>query len=585
MGLIQNPPLSHASLRRVLALARPEWRLLLLGTCFLFIGSAGGLLFPQAIRVILDEALTTATLDMVNDTTLWMLGVCFIQSVAIGLRFAFFNIAGERIVSNLRERLYRSLLEQEIAFFDQHRTGGLTSRLSTDTALIQGAVSTHIAIMLRNATTLIGGLALLLYTSPRLTLVMLAVVPPVTLGALFYGRKARQLARDAQAAVAEANEVAAESLYGIQTVQAFVAEDAERRSYGRAIGKALALARTRIVSSGFFMGGTGFTGLASTLLVFWYGTHMVVSGDITVGGLTSFLMYTLMVVMAVGALSELWAEFMKAGGATERVFELIDRTPAISVSGGERPANMEGHLRFRDVSFSYPTRRDVPVLQGLDLDVAPGEVVALVGHSGAGKSTVASMLMRFYDPDRGAILVDETDLRTLDVRWLRQNIGIVSQEPTLFSGSIADNIRYGRTDATDAEVEAAARVANAHDFVSRFPEGYRTRVGERGIQLSGGQKQRVAIARAVLKDPRLLILDEATSALDSESEHLVKEALDRLMVGRTTLIIAHRLSTVAGVDRIFVLDQGRVVQHGNHEALITQDGLYKRLVERQFIAA
>jgi ATP-binding cassette subfamily B protein len=292
-----------------------------------------------------------------------------------------------------------------------------------------------------------------------------------------------------------------------------------------------------------------------------------------------------MVAFSLSTIADIWAEFMRASGAAERVFELLDRKPEIPATGGERLPAVQGRVEFRDVHFSYPSRPDVPVLQGIHLTLEPGEVVAIVGPSGAGKSTLAALLARMYDPQGGHLELDGRDLKTLDPEWLRQRIGTVAQEPLLFSSSVVDNIRYGRMGATLEEVQAAARAANAHDFITRFPEGYDTLVGERGVQLSGGQKQRVAIARAVLKDPRILVLDEATSALDAESEHLVKDALERLMKGRTTLIIAHRLSTVVGADRVLVLEGGKVVQSGSHAALMTQDGLYRRLVERQFVAA
>jgi ATP-binding cassette subfamily B protein len=299
----------------------------------------------------------------------------------------------------------------------------------------------------------------------------------------------------------------------------------------------------------------------------------------------SFLIYTLTVAFSLGALADLWGDFMRAAGAAERVFELLDRAPAIPVEGGESPDRVEGRVELAGVDFTYPTRPDAPVLRGVSLAVEPGEVVAVVGQSGAGKSTLAHLLTRFYDPTAGTVSLDGRDLRGLDPSWLRGHIGVVSQEPMLFSSSIAENIRYGVPGATDAEVESAARAANAHEFIERFPDGYATKVGERGVQLSGGQKQRVAIARAVLKNPRVLILDEATSALDAESEHVVQEALDRLLVGRTTLVIAHRLSTVQGADRVVVLDGGRVVQQGTHAELVAEAGLYRRLVERQFVAA
>ncbi|MEE2752091.1 MAG: ATP-binding cassette domain-containing protein, partial [Myxococcota bacterium] len=316
----------------------------------------------------------------------------------------------------------------------------------------------------------------------------------------------------------------------------------------------------------------------------WFGGNMLVEGTLSIGELTSFLLYTLTVAFSLSALSSLYEDFMKALGASERVFELMDRTPTIE-SGTEKPTAIKGHIRFEHLDFAYPSRPDLPVLQDLDLELRPGEVVALVGHSGSGKSTVAALLSRLYDPQAGHIQMDSHPYETLDVNWVREQVGVVSQEPILFATSIRNNILYGQPNASLEEVMAAAKASNAHDFIQGFPEGYDTRVGERGVRLSGGQKQRVAIARALLKDPRVLVLDEATSALDAESEHLVQEALDRLMEGRTTLIIAHRLSTVRDADRVCVLDAGRIVQEGNHQSLVEQGGLYRRLVEHQFAKA
>jgi ATP-binding cassette subfamily B protein len=511
--------------------------------------------------------------------------IALVQAVAVSLRFTLFSVAGERIVARLRVDLFRSLMRQEIAFFDERRTGELTSRLASDTTTLQNAVSVNISMGLRFAASVIGGIGLLFYTSPRLTLLMLSVVPPVALGAVAYGRRVRKLSRDVQDALARGGEVAEEALAGVRTGRAFAAEEAEIRRYGDAVMGSFELARRRVRMAGTFMGAASFGAYGAAGLVLWYGGHLVSNGELTLGELTSFLVYTLLVAFSLGGLSDLWADFNKAGGAAARVFELLDRAPSIAASGGERPARVEGRVELRDVRFTYPTRKDAPVLRGIDLTIAPGEVVALVGPSGSGKSTLAALLMRLYDPDRGEIRLDGRDLRALDPEWLRRQIGVVAQEPLLFSCSIADNIRYGRATATDDEVALAAKVANAHDFVSRFPDGYATLVGERGVQLSGGQKQRVAIARALLKDPRLLVLDEATSALDAESEHLVKEALDRLREGRTTLVIAHRLSTVKDAHRVLVIDGGTIVQSGEHAALMAEDGLYRRLVERQFVAA
>ncbi|MDY7226879.1 ABC transporter ATP-binding protein [Hyalangium rubrum] len=557
----------------------------MLGTVFLALGSGMGLLYPQAMRFIIDEALGERNRDLIDRAALVMLAILAVQAIAVALRYYLFTTAGERVVTRLRQDLFASLMSQEVGFFDERKTGELTNRLASDTTVLQNTVSANISMVLRNGAQALGGIAMLFYTSPVLTLVMLAVVPPVAVGAVAYGRRVRKLSKEVQDALAASNEVAEESLSGVRTVRAFAAEKQEVQRYRGAVGKAFELARGRIRQSATFMGVASFSGFTAAAAVLWYGGRLVVDGALTVGGLTSFLVYSLFVAFALGALTELWADFMRASGAAERVFELMDRKPSIPITGGERPAAIQGRVELRDVRFSYPARSDVQVLQGIDLTIQPGEVVAIVGPSGAGKSTIASMLTRLYDPQGGQVVLDGKDLKALDPEWLRQQIGIVAQEPLLFSSSIADNIRYGRAGASDAEVEAAARAANAHDFVSRFPEGYKTLVGERGVQLSGGQKQRVAIARAMLKDPRLLILDEATSALDAESEHLVQEALERLMKGRTTLIIAHRLSTVIGADRVMVLEGGRVVQSGSHSALMGQEGLYRRLVERQFVAA
>jgi ABC transporter fused permease/ATP-binding protein len=579
-------PARSASLQRILTLARPELGRLAIGVVFLAIGSGMSLLFPQAIRLLIDDALgPRKDIAAIDRAALWLVLVFVVQAISVALRFSLFTTAGERVVARLRSDLFEHLMGQEVAFFDQHKTGELTNRLASDTTVLQSTVSVNISMALRFLATVVGGIGFLVYTSPRLTLLMLSVVPPVALGAVGYGRKVRKLSRDVQDALAQSSEVAEEALSGLRTVRAFAAEEHEVRRYTERITASFELARKRIRASSSFMGVVVFAGNSAAALVLWYGGHLVVEGKMTVGGLTSFLVYTLLVAFSLGGLSDLWADLMKATGAAERIFELLDRAPVIEAPGGAELPRIEGKLDFRGVRFSYPARGDVEVLKGIDLSIRSGEVIALVGSSGAGKSTIASLLLRLYDPDGGCILLDGADLRELSPGWLRRQIGVVSQEPLLFATSIADNIRYGRSHATDEEVEAAARAANAHDFILKFPEGYRTLVGERGVQLSGGQKQRVAIARAVLKDPRLLVLDEATSALDAESEHLVKEALDALMKGRTTLVIAHRLSTVRGADRVLVMDGGRIVQSGNHAALSAEEGLYRRLVERQFVTA
>ncbi len=580
-----SPPrvAARASLRRLLALARPEWRRIAAGTLFLAIGSGTSLLYPQGVRILVDGALAGRDLRLIDRAALAMAVVSLVMGLAIGARAVLFATAGERVVARLRERLYRAIVDQEIGFFDARRTGELMSRLASDTQVLQNAVASNVSVALRNGAQALGGVVFLFLTSPVLASIMLLIVPGIAIGAVVYGRRVRRLARKVQDALAEAGEIAEESIAGIRTVRSFVAEEKEAGRYAGAVGRALALARQRIVASATFMATASAASYAAAALVLWYGGRLVARGAMSVGDLTSFLIYTLIVAFSLGGVADVWADFMRAAGAAERVFELLDRAPAMPPAGGLVPAQAVGRVALAQVRFAYPTRTDVLVLDGFDLEVAPGEIVAVVGPSGAGKSTIAALVSRLYDPQRGQVLFDGHDVRALDPRWLRANIGVVAQEPILFSTTIAENIRYGRPDATMAEVLAAARAANAAAFVERFPDGYETLVGERGVQLSGGQKQRVAIARAVLKDPRLLILDEATSALDAESEGLVKEALDRLMRGRTTIVIAHRLSTVKDAERVVVLDGGRIVQSGPHRRLVAEEGLYRRLVEKQFV--
>ena len=588
----ESPPSVRISaLRRLATLARPEAGALVAGTVSLAVGTGATLLYPQAIRLVIDGALGRGSRilgsgsGLLDRAALALAALALVQGVAGALRQALFSLAGERVVARLRRDLHRHILDQEIAFFDERRTGELTSRLAADTVALQSAVSANVSMALRNLAMVVGGVGFLFYTSPSLTLVMLSVSPAVAAGAVVYARRIRRLSRDAHDALAAAGEIAEESISGVRTVRSFDAEGREAARYGGAIQRAFALARRRVLAGSAFLAGAMTGAYFSVAMVLWYGGRLVAREALSVGGLTSFLVYALFVAMSLWALADLWADFHRALGAAERVFELQDRVPRLPIGGGVIPARVEGHLSLESIHFSYPARPDSPVLRGLDLDIQPGEIVALVGPSGAGKSTVAALVARMYDPERGRIRLDGRDLRELDPHWLRQRIGAVSQEPILFSTTIADNIRYGRPQASDAEVEAAARAANAHEFIAGFPGAYSTPVGERGLQLSGGQKQRVAIARAVLKDPRVLLLDEATSALDAESEQLVKEALERLMAGRTTLIIAHRLSTVMGADRVVVLEAGQVVQHGSHASLLREDGPYRRLVERQFAAA
>ncbi len=571
-------------LRRLLALARPEWRALSAGLFFLLVGSTGSLAFPQGLRFILDEALGRRDAHVIDRAAMIMIGVLTLQAAASSLRYVLFTTTGERIVARLRKDVYAAILRQEVAFFDARKTGELTSRLASDTTILQNTVSVNVSMSLRSLATLIGGLGALVWTSPRLTAVMLLVVPPVAIGAVMYGRRVRALSRDVQDALAKSSTIAEESLSGLRTVRSFAAERLEVARYAEAVETSFGIAKRRSRMGGSFDFVASVAAFSAGTMVLWYGGHLVLDGSMTVGQLTSFFVYTLVVAFALAALSDVWADFMKASGAGARIFEILDREPEM-VPGKLRPETVRGEVSLEHVSFRYPARPEALVLDDVSLVLRPGEVVALVGPSGSGKSTIASLLARLYDPELGRVLVDGRDVRDLDAEWLRTTVGAVSQEPLLFARSVADNIRYARPEATLAEVEDAARTANAYDFVSAFPDGFDTLVGERGVQLSGGQKQRIAIARAVLKNPKILVLDEATSALDAESESLVKEALDRLMTGRTTLVIAHRLSTVRDADRVVVIDHGTIVDEGTHDSLVARDGLYKKLVEKQFAGA
>ncbi|HXG68004.1 MAG TPA: ABC transporter transmembrane domain-containing protein [Blastocatellia bacterium] len=574
---------SPRDLLRLLSYAKPYRLRLAIALLSLLIASAFGLTFPQVVRYIIDAAFVYKDSALLNRAGLALLGVFAGQAAFSFLRSYLLAYVGERVVADVRTQLYAHLMSLPASFYASRRVGELTSRLSSDVSIIQTVTTGSLMELLRQSLFLVGGITLIAVTNPRLTLIMLGIIPLVVLSATYYGRYVRRMSTKVQDRLAEANSVLDETISAIRIVQSFVREDYEHRRYSEKVREALRLAMRRAVASGGFIAFIVFAVYGGIASVLWFGSRMVIEGQITAGELIAFVLYTFVVGGSIGGVSELYGQFQQAIGATRRIFELLDTRPEIRDSADAMPlTNVRGHVRFEDARFTYPDERGLEILKGVSLEARHGEIIALVGPSGAGKSTLVALIPRFYDVTAGRILIDGHDVRGIQLRSLRQAIGLVPQETVLFSGTIRENIAYGKLDATDAEIEAAARAAHAHEFIKEFPDGYETVVGERGVKLSGGQRQRIAIARALLKDPTILILDEATSSLDSESEQLVQDALDTLMQNRTTFVIAHRLSTVRRANRIIVLDEGRIVEEGSHEELLANEGLYKQLYDLQF---
>lgn len=541
----------------------------------------------QGLRLLVDRGFAAGDAEALNLALLGLVVLSVILSAATFARFYLVSWLGERVVADLRVAVFSRVLTLNPGFFELTKTGEVLSRLTTDTTLLQTIVGSSASMALRNALGLIGGLIMLFVTNPKLTLLLLLVVPVVVVPVLVIGRRVRRASRESQDRVADVGSYAEESLNAIRTVQAFTHEPVERTRFGGEVRDAFETAVRRTRLRGILSSTVIVLVFTSISFVLWVGGHDVMAGRMTGGELAAFVFYGTLVSVSVGILSEVYGQLLQAAGATERLVELLEEEPAVAAPATPTalPVPAEGRVSFQDVTFHYPSRPEEAAVAGLSIEIAPGETVALVGPSGAGKSTVFQLLLRFYDPLSGRILLDGVDLRDADTTAIRQRMALVSQEPVIFSTDALENIRYGNPDATDAEVQAAARQAAADQFITRLPDGYRTFLGEKGVRLSGGERQRIAIARAILRDPAILLLDEATSALDSENETLIQGALAELKKNRTTLIIAHRLATVVNADRICLIDRGRVIATGTHAELVENSPLYKRLAELQFSTA
>ncbi|MFK7968787.1 MAG: ABC transporter ATP-binding protein [Bacteroidia bacterium] len=566
------------------------------GMVFLLLSTAATLALPYLLGELLNSAVPDFSSGMVsseeissidirtdeiNKVGLILGGLLVAQAIFSFFRIYLFAQVSERSMADIRASAYRKLITLPIVFFEERRVGELTSRLSSDVTQLQDILSTSLAEFLRQIMTLIGGVIILVWVSPQLTLFMLGTFPFMIIAALFFGKFIRKLSKSAQDQLADANTIVEETFQSVSIVKAFANEGIEVKRYVAALKRVVNLFLKAALFRGGFVSFITIAIFGGIILVIWRGAHLINEDGLQVGQLLMFVLYTTFIGASVAGIGDLYGQLQKTIGASERLRDILGETPEFELEDDIAIARPEGNISFRDVEFAYPTRLDVEVLKGINLDIKPGEKIALVGHSGAGKSTIAQLLLRFYDTQKGAITVDGKDYGSYPVQAYRRHLGLVPQEVILFGGTIGENIAYGRPGASEEDILAAAKRANATEFIERFPEGLDTLVGERGVKLSGGQRQRLAIARAILKDPAILILDEATSSLDAESESLVQEALNELMRGRTTIIIAHRLSTIREVDRIYVIDDGRIREQGTHSELAAQDGVYSNLLNLQ----
>lgn len=582
----ERPKRRIGALRGMWPFLKPHKTLAFGWLLFLCLSSGASLVLPLAFRYIIDKGFGHSSQAVINETFIALFGVAVVLALATAARYFCITLLSERALASLRQTLYAQVIRLDVGFFERSRVGELLSRLSADTEVVQALIGSGVSVALRSAVMLLGASAMMVWTAPSLAGLTALVIPAVMLPILVFGRRVQKLSRASQDRLADAAAIANETLNAATAVKAYARENIESTRYSNAILRALATARRRIGMRALLTMAVIVLVFGAITLVLWAGARHVLAGTLDPGVLGQFVLYAVFAAGSVAGLSEVWGDVLRAAGAMERLSELLDERPDIIEPAQPLalPRPLSGALHFDHVSFHYPTRPDTAALHDFTLDVRPGETVALVGPSGAGKSTVFSLLLRFYDPQNGSISVDGIDLRAVTLNDLRSAIALVPQETVIFSGSAADNIRFGRDGASDEEVHEAARAAEAHDFLSALEDGYQSEMGERGVRLSGGQRQRIAIARAILRDAPLLLLDEATSALDAQSEAAIQQALERLEKGRTTLVIAHRLATVQRADRIVVLDGGRIVAQGTHESLLAEGGLYAELAKLQFVA-
>ncbi|WP_172124148.1 MULTISPECIES: ABC transporter transmembrane domain-containing protein [unclassified Devosia] len=557
---------------------------LALTVLFLLISAISSLAIPAALGGAIDEGFLEQNLANVGRYSWLIIGIAAVMAIASGARFYFISVLGERVLADLRQASFRHLLSLDARYFDTHRVGELTSRLNGDVATIRGAIGSSFSLALRSIVTIVGAVAMMLLTSPMLTLGVVVAAPAILLPVIAYSRRLRRMSRSTQDRLADLSAMATEMLGATRTVKSFTQEGVQARAYDARSEESFAAEVARLTARSVLVGMVIFLGTSAIVFLVWWGARSVFEGTVTAGQLAQFLVYALMASGALTNVSEVLGTLQTVAGATERLTEILSTKSEVREKANptKLPQPPLGTVEFRNVAFSYDPEGGEPVLHDLSFKVDAGETVALVGSSGSGKSTILSLLQRFYDVTGGAVLVDGIDVRDVSVYDLRQHFAYVEQEPTIFAGTVADNIRFGKPEASMAEVEAAARAALVHDFVLDLPLGYNAVVGERGVMLSGGQKQRLAIARAILKNAPILLLDEATSALDAQSEQLVQQALEYLMRGRTTLVIAHRLATIRDADTILVLDSGRIIDQGTHDELVLKGGRYAELAKLQF---